>query len=178
MLKDKEGRLMNVDARRVCAHALVGAMLILSTIPVSAGGTWPGVQFTEVRAYAWPGNLETTQVILPAMQLKPGVINEDGALLTPDQVKRLLAAVNGKHRAYDQASCFIPHNAFVFYDASKKPVAYLEICFACMGTHAEPKTPKRSTDLIALAKIFDELKLPLGAYPNLEAFKNNVRDWK
>ncbi len=61
--------------------------LLFSTLSLLAGDQWPGVPFTEVRAYAWPDDKETEAVVLADKSLKPGVINKDGALLTPQQVR-------------------------------------------------------------------------------------------
>jgi hypothetical protein len=168
-------------------------LLLLSTISLLAAPPWPGVQFTEVRAYAWPGDKATVEkalsefldkpgatldVILPGMKLKPGVINKDGAPLTPDQVKRLLAAVIGKHPMHAVAGCHIPHNAFVFYDAARKPVAFIQPCFACLTTRSEPDLGDHYLDIVTLATIFDELNLPMGSYPNLKAFKEHFDAWE
>jgi hypothetical protein len=90
--------------------------LLLSALPLFAGQPWPGIKFTEVRAYAWPIKaVKSVDVILPGMKLRPDVINKEGTVLTPQEVKQLLAAVTGKHRNYAVAMCHIPHNAFVFY---------------------------------------------------------------
>jgi len=150
--------------------------VLLSTLSLIASEPWPRLQFTEVRAYAWPNDHTTEAVILRGMTLRPGVINKDGALLTPDQTKRLLAAVTGKHREHAVAACHIPHNAFVFYDAAKKPVAFVEVCFGCLSTRVEPRGAADWPDLVSLASIFDELKLPMGDYPDLPAFKEHFKD--
>src|SRR5882757_2864093 len=71
--------------------------LLCSAGSLHAGAPWPGVPFTEVRAYAWPDDHTTEAVILPGKTLKPGVINKEGALLTADEVKQLIAAVSGSH---------------------------------------------------------------------------------
>ena len=110
---------------------------------------------------------------MEGMTLKPGVINQDGAVLTLGQVRQLRAAITGSHPSYPVAGCFLPHNAFVFYDAAKKPVAYVEVCFSCRGIRAEPKGAKVWVDHIALATIFDAHKLPMGPFPDLPAFKRD-----
>jgi hypothetical protein len=114
--------------------------LLLSALPLFAGQPWPGIKFTEVRAYAWPIKaVKSVDVILPGMKLRPDVINKEGTVLTPQEVKQLLAAVTGKHRNYAVAMCHIPHNAFVFYDAAREPVAFVEICFGCSNHRIEPE---------------------------------------
>jgi len=152
---------------------LVTLLLFLTTLTTFAGVPWPAVPFTEVRAYAWPDDHTTEAVILDGMTLKAGVINPEGALLTAPEVKQLIAAITGRHPSYPVAACFNPHNAFVFYDAEKKPVASVEVCFSCRGIHAVPKGAEITIDHIALATIFDAHKLPMGPFPDLQAFKRD-----
>lgn len=150
---------------------------LLSTLCAYADeAAWPGVKFSEVRAFAWPDDKSTTKVILDGMSLKEGAINPDGALLTPEQTKALIKAVTGKHPDYPVAMCHIPHNAFVFYDEAKKPAAFVEICFGCSSHRIHPKGAAVNLDLVAIAAIFDGHKLPMGEYPDLAAYKKSVED--
>jgi hypothetical protein len=100
------------------------------------------------------------------MTLPEGVINKDGALLNAQQVKRLLKAEARRFRSRGVAGCYSPHNAFVFYDAEKRPVAFLEICFDCIGSRTVPEDAQCDPDFHALAVLFSELKLPLGRPQN------------
>ena len=152
---------------------LIATIALICTAPGFAAEEWPGVKFAEVRAYAWPddGKHVEEDVILKDMALKEGVINKDGAELSTEQVKTLLAAVTGKHPEYGVAACYMPHNAFVFYDADKKPVAFVEICFDCRGLRVMPNGATKPVDLVALATIFKELKLPTGSKSELPAAK-------
>jgi hypothetical protein len=150
--------------------ALLPILLVLLTSRcILAGEPWPDVPFSEVRAYAWPDDKGTKAVILKGMKLKPGAINEEGAVLTQDEVTRLLQAVNGNHIAHPVMHCNLPHNAFVFYDSAKKPVAYLEVCFTCLNHRIYPELTSRP-DLLSLAFIFDAHKLPMGPYQDVSAF--------
>ena len=81
------------------------------------------------------------------MTLKPGVVHKDGTALSPEQITRLRAAVTGRHPVHGGAFCYIPHNAFVFSNDAKKPVAFVEICFTCFGYRAEPKGTAKNYDL-------------------------------
>jgi hypothetical protein len=149
-------------------------ILILSTLCAFAGdAAWPGIKFSEVRAYAWPDDKTTNAVILKGMTLKDGVINPKGASLTPEQTKILIGAVTGKRPKYPVAMCHNPHNAFVFYNAAKKPVAFVEICFRCFNHRISPKGAAENLDLVALAAIFDTSKLPMGKYGDLSTFKKH-----
>lgn len=137
-------------------------MLILASA-VFAEEEWPNVKFTEVRAYAWPddGKHKEEKLILDDMSLKAGVINEKGAVLSAEQVQALLAAVTGVHPEFAVAPCYIPHNAFIFFN-DKKPVAFIEICFDCKGYRFNPPRVPKFYDLKAMAKLFIALKLPAG----------------
>lgn len=151
--------------------------LLLTTLSLFAEEkSWSGVEYTEVRAYAWHAKREGTKVIQEDMSPKARAINPEGALLSPDQVKRLLAAAGGNHPRYNPKRCHIPHNAFVFYDAKKKPVAYLELCFSCLNHRPKSETTAQHLDWVSLATIFDEHKLPLGNSLNLEAFKKSFQN--
>ncbi len=104
---------------------------------------------------------------------RPGVINKDGTALAPEQVTRVLAAVTGKHPDHSRAFCYFPHNAIIFYNAAKKPVAFVEICFACLGYRAQPKGSSDNYDIVALAQIFDDLHLSMGDLPDRDAFEKH-----
>jgi len=147
-----------------------------------AADEWPGVKFAEVRAYAWKtgadGPPPEENLIREDMTLVDGVINKDGGVLTAEQVKRLLAAVTGEHEKHPVAECYTPHNAFLFYNAEKKPVAYVEICFDCLSTRKSQQKAPEWVDLPALAKLFEELKLPIGKYADAAALQNRLTDFK
>lgn len=85
-----------------------------------------------------------------------------------------MLAVTGEHKDHPIAACYFPHNAFVFYNAEKKPVAFIEICFDCFGERILPKGAARRVDLPALASIFVELKLPAGRYGDAKSFEQSL----
>jgi hypothetical protein len=150
-------------------------IVALLCLAVTARADWPGVPFTEVRAYAWPLDLNTDKVILPGMQLHGRTLKKSGALLSADQTARLLAAQQRKVMQRPKAACYVPHNAFVFYDAKRQPVAFLEICFDCLGDRSGPALLlDGDPDFIALAKIFSELKLPFGRFKTFAEFCENT----
>lgn len=149
-------------------------IFLLFSLRCLAGDSWPGVKFTEVRAFTWPGDRSGfSRVILEGMKLKPGAANPEGALLTAEQTRALLASVTGKRADYPTAECYSPHNAFVFYDESNKPVAFVEICFGCSNHRILPRGASDWLDMVALAAIFDAHKLSMGEYADLAAFKKH-----
>jgi hypothetical protein len=134
--------------RRRLLQLLPMLPLLVRPLAFAAEGeakSWPGIEFAEARAYAWPAKLAPEQVVQKDKTLLPGVINPEGALLSGSQVKRLQAAVTGGHRPYGIARCHIPRHAVVFYDKEKKPV-----------------------------DIFAEAKLPLGNFADAAAFKASI----
>ena len=148
--------------------------LFVLTIRTFAGeADWPHVKFSEVRAYAWPNEPDTKAVILEGMALKSDVLNPEGAILSAEQARTLIRAITGEHRDYPGAMCYVPHNAFVFYDAANTPVAFVELCFGCSGHRTSPAGAAGSIDLVALAAIFDAHKLPMGEYADLAAYKKH-----
>jgi hypothetical protein len=156
--------------------------LLFSTAALFAENTWPGIPFSEVRAYAWPdahlptGARGTAPVILPGMALRPDVVNKDGAQLSSAQVTRLRKAVTVKAPLHDIRPLHYPHNAFIFYDATKKPVAFIEVSFCRLRHTVAPKGVSIRPDLRELAKLFDELKLPMGEFADFAAFNEFFRD--
>lgn len=150
-------------------------LLLQPAAPAAETGAkpWPGVGFAEARAYAWSAKLAPGKLVLKDKTLLPGMIDPEGVTLSEAQVKRLQAAVTGKHRHYQIARCHIPRHAVVFYDKDKKPVAFLEICLDCKSHRAEPAVAEY-LDPGAIADLVAELKLPLGNYADAAAFKKSI----
>ena len=144
---------------------------LLLALVTPARGEWPGVPYSTVRAYAWPLDQNEETVVLPGLKLRRGMLKNSGAVLTADQRARLLTAQQRRAGARPQAACYVPHNAFVFFDAKGKPVAFLELCFDCLGSRTFPDDPNCDPDFIALAKIFAEQKLPFGRFKSFAEFQ-------
>jgi hypothetical protein len=123
---------------------------------------WPSLPYVEVRAYAYNAQGELDRAILKNGRLDRTVVNKTGIALTALQIKRLVAAVTGKRPAPNgAAACFIPRHAFVFYNAAKKPIAGVELCFECANAYAKPYRNGQVYDIAALENLAKELKLPL-----------------
>ncbi len=151
--------------------------LLLMLCPLQAGKPWPGVEFTEVRAFVWdPQETMAEELIADDMTFHKGVINKEGTPLNAAQVKRVLAAQARRWKKRPVAACYSPHNAFVFYDAQKKPVAFLEICFDCLGARMKPADKDCDPDFMALAQLCSELKLSFGGAKTMEEFRE-MRSW-
>ena len=147
----------------------------LALAVVASGGpqraTWPGKPYKEVRAYLYNLASDWPNSIIEDGRLSPSVENPDGVRLTDRQVERLLDAVARPHPDHPIAACFSPRHGFVFYNASKKPVAWVYVCFECSNYRGSPEL-KNNFDLDTLEKLTRELGLPvLSGRPAYEAWK-------
>lgn len=88
-------------------------------------------------------------------------LSKDGVRLNREQVDRLRLAVTGKHPLHPVAACFYPHHAFAFYDAKGRMIGHISICFLCLNYGGEPKEFADRWDLGAIAKIVEDLGMPL-----------------
>jgi len=137
--------------------------------------SWPGAHFPEVRAYAYNLEGKGPQAIIEKGKLRETATNKAGVLLTPRQVHRLIAAITGTHPKHPHALCFTPRHAFVFYDASQTPRAWVEVCFECLNNRSEPSGASDESDFPALAELCAELQLP--ASPGHE-FRKGFDDFR
>lgn len=100
------------------------------------------------------------------------------ARLTPGQASQILAAVSSDRSRYPATESYEPHHAFVFYSDAGMPVGCIEICFSCNRVKLGPQPGAESDrldrfDLKAMARLVEELKLPLTPYKNLEDFEKD-----
>ena len=141
---------------------VVPLLLLLGASTVSAAD-WPGVKYTEVRAYFYNADSEHSRhFILPDGKLDPSASPSGGVGLNPAQVARLLAAINGPAPTHPVTSCYVPHHAFAFYNSWGRRVAVFEFCLECLKASADPNTAGPYHNYPALAELIAELKLSLG----------------
>lgn len=161
-----------MDVQRFSGSMMIRIIVLSILIATPARASWPNTSYAEVRAYVYnPNNVLIEEMkkthtvnfsIVQNGKLAPTVVNKAGAVLNPDQVRRLLRAINGKHPDHIRARCFNPHHAFVFYDSAKRPVASVIVCFECSNIEKDPADPtQRSEDMDALLELCKELQLPL-----------------
>jgi hypothetical protein len=153
------------------------ALLLATAAPAPS---WPAAPYVEVRAYAYNLRGDSAPPIMNgAGVLHRSVVNRKGARLSANQVLRLLAAITGEHPDHPRAACFYPRHAFVYYDAETKPVAWLEVCFECLGGESHPDGLRGPFDMPALAELTAELRLarsPGRAFrANFDAFRRRLR---
>ncbi len=142
------------------AAALTGCT---TTAPSSgAGAAWPPVPYQTVRAFVYDCEAEHNNMGFWHKDgaMHSGVLNAPGTALSATQVKRLLATANTPAPLDHYKPCYVPHHAFVFYDAADKPVATLEVCFMCRRHTATPAGTPEHIDYGALWSLLHELKVP------------------
>ena len=60
--------------------------------------------------------------------------------LTKPQADTLLMILNDSSTFREgESGCYVPHHAFVFFDATNKPVAHIDICFMCAQSYSYPR---------------------------------------
>src|SRR5262249_6485212 len=110
----------------------LGIFLVLGVSSLRAAD-WPGVKYSEVRAYYYNAASAHDCRILDAKgRLDESVVDKKGVVLSPAQVVRLLAAINGHQRVHPITACYVPHHAFIFYNSFGRRVAVFEFCFECL----------------------------------------------
>ncbi len=170
---------MTLTASRDSTSALsfVGCwlFLLLTCLQVTAAD-WPGVNYTEVRAYYYNLKNESGAPLVEKGILAPSVTNIEGALLNAKQEKRLLTVLNGWRYASNRPGCYTPRHGFVFFDAKKKIVAFYEVCLECHLQRGEPEGLAHVTDLPAIADLLEELKLPLSPLEQQPQTAQEYRD--
>ena len=151
----------------VCILALPSCSSYQSVFapPSPAPGTkvnWPGVAFSEVRAYCYDYTAEESPSFFTSGRMHKGVMDARGAKLSSAQVTKLLAAVTVSQPKQDRTPCYKPHHAFVFNDAGGKVVAVFEMCFGCNRWVETPDGAPEYIDKEALWALCQELGLPTG----------------
>lgn len=151
----------------VCALALPACSSYQSVFapPSPAVGTkvnWPGVPFSEVRAYCYDYTAEEQGSFFINGRMHKGVMNPQGAKLNQAQTAKLLAAVTVSQDKQERTPCYKPHHAFVFYDKSGKVAAVFEMCFGCNRWVETPNGAPEYIDKAALWSLCQDLGLPTG----------------
>ncbi|RYD81818.1 MAG: hypothetical protein EOP84_10390 [Verrucomicrobiaceae bacterium] len=143
------------------SRAIIAALLLISST-VSGHTRWPEQPYVEARAYAYNSRGDIGRPIVQGGRLDRSAVNKRGIALTPEQTARLVAAVTGKHRAPEEwMACFSPRHGIVFYNAARKPVAWVSLCFECDNAEAEPDPKTKIFDIRALEALATELRLPM-----------------
>jgi hypothetical protein len=126
---------------------------------------WGVVKFTEVRAFRmnWDGDGMNDELI----RAEDGTLNKtrrpkQGIVLTASQIERLHQAVTTSDDT-PVAGCFLPHHAFVFYDARGTIVSTLDVCFICGHVNSEPVALVKATNMGALKTLIEDVGLPISS---------------
>jgi len=101
------------------------------------------------------------------------------ARVSKSQITTVCKAVIDGNARFPVMECYDPHHAIVFYSYTGKPMCCIEICFTCNQVKISPEFRTMEavghsyerTDLITLARLFDELKLTLFPFSSFEELK-------
>jgi hypothetical protein len=143
--------------------ALFGLSSCANTGGVSTAPNWPNAAFSSVRAYVYDCDADdSVSFFQKGGRVTKGVINTGGSLLNAEQVNRLQRILQQPTPRKARTACFIPHHAFVYYDAAGKPVGHVEICFTCDIHRAYPGGLPTHVDMDALWNLLGELDVARG----------------
>lgn len=103
------------------------------------------------------------------------------ARLSPEQAKKVLAAASTEGSRFPNLESYEPHHAFVFYSEQGTPLGCIEVSLSCNAIKLEPQPGAASNslarfDLKAMARLLDEMKLPLAPYKGLKDFEKGKQD--
>lgn len=125
---------------------------------------WPDKPFEHVVAYCYDYTQDErgASITFPDGSLHAGVIRSTTLRLDAKQVlklRTLLSKDTGEEEA--EVDCYDPHHAFVFYDATWKVIASVDICFLCENYSARPKGVAEVVDFEALEDFCRRIGLPV-----------------
>ena len=150
---------------RVAGTGLTGALFSscasapVSGVPVA----WPPAKFASVRAFVYDCDADQSVGFFQKDgSTHRGVINAPGALLDAAQVRRLMPALTTETVRKHRTACYLPHHAFLFYDAAGRVVGHTEICFTCTIQRSAPEGLPGHINFQAVWDILRELEVPCG----------------
>jgi len=158
-----QSRLSFTFAEEMMKTILGAVLMLAAALPVVAGDLWPQNKFSFVVAYCYDYSQDKrgAQIVQKDGTHHTGIISAATVRLSADQdkkLRRLLLVPPRKHPG--TADCFLPHHAFVFYDADWNPKAHISLCFLCGNFKAHPKNIPRNLDMVGLREFAKELGLP------------------
>lgn len=104
------------------------------------------------------------------------------ARISKEHLTTAYKAVIDGHCRFPIMECYNPHHAIVFYSRGGKPICCIEICFTCNQVKISPEFRTSTagsferSDLIGLAGVFSELKLPLTPFKSFEELKKGYEN--
>ena len=148
--------------------ALLAAALLPScqhSVDSPAKTEWPMEGVAEIRVYRtnWDEASGFDPIVDKNGKLNAGRIPEEGVLLTAEQSTKLhQAMLTGRPFLPSPHGClFVPHHAFVFFDADQQIVGTLDICFQCLEFKSSTDGFDDDVDYDALKALFGDLNIPI-----------------
>ncbi len=129
-------------------YALIATLLALASAPPK--DAFPGKPFSAVRAFVMNEDVTGPPPCLVAVDAKGTLcksVRGPGRVLTPSQAATLQSTLNAPTSFGEpESKCFIPHHAFVYYDAHGQVVGQAAVCFMCDAVRGEPDVPAQGKD--------------------------------
>ena len=127
--------------------------------------SWPPVRFKHVVAYCYDFEQGggDARIVDSEGRHHRGVIAPFTRNLLPSKHPKLIELLKPiKAPIPEDVDCFEPHHGLVFYDEHWKPVASVDLCFACSSFVSRPARAGVSIDYDALEAFFASLGIPVG----------------
>lgn len=142
----------------------------------------PGDPFADPSGEGIPyGSILRSDSLIDTAALVSRVVGQ--ARIGKDQLATASKAVMDGNSRFPIMECYNPHHAIIFYSRDGNPVCCIEICFTCNQVKISPEIRNPTAgdgsyeraDLIALAGLFSELKLPLTPFKSYEELKKGYQ---
>jgi hypothetical protein len=150
---------------------------------------WPPKDVDYVVAYCYDFAQDSRGglPVFPDGSLHKGIIQSTTVRLNQQQQERLFKTITSPIEFEESEDDHIPHHAFVFYDASRKPVAWISVSLEFGNYTFSSKNAPEYVRMKELSALCTELKMPRffesDDYTNLfrqeqpEAERAAVKSW-
>jgi hypothetical protein len=171
------------------------ALLLLLTVAILRGdhlrdAPWPpkDVDFIVAYCYDFTQDPRGGSPVFPDGSLHKGIIQSATVRLNQQQQERLFKTITSTIEFEDSEDCHYPHHAFVFYDASRKPVGWISVCLECGNYYFSSKNAPEYVPMREFSALCADLKMPrfyesddytkLFRQEQPEAARAAVKSWK
>lgn len=127
--------------------------------------SWPPVEYSHVVAYCYDYTRDPrgSGIVFEDGTHHRGIIVPFTRNLLESKHAKLEELLNPSKELIDEeVDCYDPHHALVFYDKDWKPVASIDLCFACADFRARPAHPAKELGWREIEAFFKVLGMPTG----------------
>ncbi len=140
-------------------------LALLSHLNAGEKKSWPPVEYAHVVAYCYDYSRDPrgSTIVFKDGSHHRGIIVPFTRNLLESKHAKLETLLNPKEEMpNEEVECYDPHHALVFYDKDWKPVASIDLCFACADFRARPAHPAKELDWRAIEAFLNALGMPTG----------------